>query len=146
REFQRKLEEEKRKLGQSIDLHQVAIGMGNGSTEKRDHVRNQIETRKNIDFQIFAIDTEYHMRVAFALGCICFALVGCPVGIWFSKSDYLSAFITCFLPVVTIYYPLMFCMINLARVGKFAPWLTIYGADLLMVAVGLVLFRKLARY
>ena len=64
-----------------------------------------------------SIDAERHMRPALALGCLCFALVGCPVGIWFSKSDYLSAFITCFLPIVIVYYPLMLCGINMARSG-----------------------------
>ena len=69
------------------------------------------------------------MRPGFALGCLCFALVGCPVGIWFSRSDYLSAFIICFLPIVTVYYPLMFFTINLARYGKMPPLFVVYTAD-----------------
>ena len=101
--------------------------------------------RRIRDNQIFNIHAEWHMRAAFALGCFCFALVGCPIGIWFSKSDYLSAFITCFLPIVTIYYPLMFCLINMSRAGKIPPWLGIYNADALLLLVGLILFRRLAR-
>jgi lipopolysaccharide export system permease protein len=89
--------------------------------------------------------TELHMRPALALGCLCFVLVGCPVGIWFSKSDYLSAFITCFLPIVAIYYPLMLCGINLAKKGKLEPWLIIWPANVLLALTALILFRKLAR-
>ena len=144
-ETERRLEAEKQRIGEAIDLHQVAIAMGNGDAEKREHVRNLIYERKNLDGNIFAIQTEYHLRAAFAFGCICFALVGCPVGIWLSKSDYLSAFITCFLPIVTIYYPLMLCMINLARSGKVLPWMGVYAADGLMLLAGAILFRKLAR-
>jgi lipopolysaccharide export system permease protein len=85
------------------------------------------------------------MRPTLALGCLCFALLGGPVGIWFSKSDYLSAFVTCFLPIVTVYYPVLFCMINVARIGRFPPWMGMYNANLLLLAVGVVLFRRLQR-
>ncbi len=102
------------------------------------------ERRYRID-QMNSIQAEWQMRPALALGCLVFALVGCPVGIWFSKSDYLSAFITCFLPIVIIYYPLMFCMYDMGRVGKIPPYLGIYNADLLMLVAGVILFRRLAR-
>ncbi|HJT78177.1 MAG TPA: LptF/LptG family permease, partial [Gemmataceae bacterium] len=75
--------------------------------------------RSVIRQEIHAIDAEFQMRPALALGCLCFVLVGCPVGIWFSRSDYLSAFITCFLPIVFLYYPLMLCGSNMAKEGKF---------------------------
>ena len=91
------------------------------------------------------IDAELQMRPALAFGCLCFVLIGCPVGIWFSRSDYLSAFITCFLPIVFVYYPLMLCGTNFAKQGKFGTSLTVWAADILMGVVGLALFRKLLR-
>ena len=94
---------------------------------------------------MLAVDTERHMRVALSLGCLFFALVGCPVGIWFCKSDYLSSFVICFLPIVTIYYPLLVCMINMARNGRVNCWLTIHNANALMMLAALILFRRLAR-
>lgn len=143
--YEEKLHLEKHRIGHEIDLHQVALGLGTASGHFHDHVQSKISERKNLDLQIFAIHSEWHMRPAFALGCLCFALVGCPIGIWFSKSDYLSAFITCFLPIVLIYYPLMFCTINYARAGKIAPWLGVYDANALMLVAGMILFRRLAR-
>ena len=85
------------------------------------------------------------MRPAFSLGCLCFVLVGCPVGIWFSKSDYLSAFMTCFLPIVTMYYPLMLCTVNFARAGKADPALVIWIANGVLLLASVFLFRKLVR-
>ena len=38
--------------------------------------------------QILWLDVELQMRPALSVGCFCFILVGCPVGIWFSRSDY----------------------------------------------------------
>jgi lipopolysaccharide export system permease protein len=136
---------ERQKLSRDIDSHQGTIKRGQASPHFHQHVKDQTNERKIRDSQIVNIDCEWHMRTALSLGGLCFALIGCPIGIWFSKSDYLSAFVTCFLPIVTIYYPLLFCMINLSRSGKVPPWTSIYNADVLMALAGVVLFRWLAR-
>ncbi len=79
--------------------HQPGAGRIRGARQESHQRKSHIETKLRY------LVTELHMRPALALGCLCFVLVGCPVGIWFSRSDYLSAFITCFLPIVVIYYP-----------------------------------------
>ena len=91
------------------------------------------------------IDVEKLMRPALSLGCLCFILVGCPVGIWFSRGDYLSAFITCFLPIVIVYYPLMLCGTNLAKDGRFNIVVLVFASDVLIGLWGIFLFRKLLR-
>jgi lipopolysaccharide export system permease protein len=91
------------------------------------------------------IDVEIHMRLALATGCLCFVLVGCPVGIWFSKSDYLSAFITCFLPIIVVYYPLMLGGINLAKDRQLPPAVALWAANGVMLVTAFLLFRRLAR-
>jgi len=144
-EYEEQCLHEKERVSREIDRHQVQLSLGKGDSGFAGHVANLFRERKNHDQQLFAIQCEWHLRVGFAIGCLCFALVGCPVGIWFSKSDYLSAFITCFLPIVTIYYPLMFCTINMARNGKIPAWAGIYVADVVMLIVGLWLFRRMAR-
>jgi lipopolysaccharide export system permease protein len=93
---------------------------------------------------IQAIDVDKQMRPAVALGCLCFVLVGAPVGIWFSKSDYLSAFITCFLPIIVVYYPLLLSSINAAKGLKLTP-LVVWSANGVVLVIALVLFRRLAR-
>jgi lipopolysaccharide export system permease protein len=91
------------------------------------------------------LDVELQMRPALSAGCLCFILVGCPVGIWFSRSDFLSSFMTCFLPVVLLYYPLMLCGTGLAKDGRYDVVSLVWGADGLMAAVGVVLFWRLLR-
>lgn len=93
-----------------------------------------------------AILVEKHMRPALALGCLFFVLVGCPVGIWFSKGDYLSSFITCFLPIVFLYYPFILCSTTMVKDTNkgISEWI-IWGPDLLMASLGTVLFRRLLR-
>lgn len=107
-----------------------------------DSLNNQLgQTRQ----QIVALDVELQMRPALSLGCLFFILVGCPVGIWFSRSDYLSAFITCFLPIVFVYYPLMLCGTGMAKEGRFNIVPLVWGADAFVGLIGVVLFWRLLR-
>ena len=95
--------------------------------------------------QIVALDVELQMRPALSFGCLFFILVGCPVGIWFSRSDFLSAFITCFLPIVFVYYPLMLCGTGMAKEGKFNMIPLVWGADAVVGVTGLILSWRLLR-
>ncbi len=95
--------------------------------------------------QVLWLDVELLMRPALSVGCFCFILVGCPVGIWLSRNDYLSAFIVCFLPIVLIYYPLMLCGTGLAKEGHMDPIALVWGANLLMGLIGGALFWRLLR-
>ncbi len=147
-EYYEKHRQRKQDIEEQIKLLQVKINLNPSPAAdelrllEADLRRFEAELRYPTE-QMNSIEAEWQMRPALALSCLCFALVGCPIGIWFSKSDYLSAFITCFLPIVIIYYPLMFCMYDMSRAGKIPPYLGIYNADLLMLGAGLILFRRL---
>jgi lipopolysaccharide export LptBFGC system permease protein LptF len=92
-----------------------------------------------------SLNAELQMRPALSCGCLFFVLVGCPVGIWFSRSDYLSAFITCFLPIVFLYYPIQLCMTGLAKDGKLHAALALWAADTAMGLIAVLLFRRLLK-
>ncbi len=109
------------------------------------HVFNLERKLRSIRSQVYALLAELQMRPALSLGCVFFVLVGCPVGIWFGRSDYLSSFITCFLPIVFAYYPLILCGTGMAKSGRFNPVLTIWAADIVTGAVGVVLLGRLLR-
>jgi lipopolysaccharide export system permease protein len=125
------------------ELAQMPPGPERDSREK--HRKNVYGDQKYVRQQIVWYNVELLMRPAQAVGCLCFILVGCPVGIWFSRSDYLSSFITCFLPIVIVYYPLMMCGTGFAKEGKFEPITLVWGANVLIGLIGLYLFRRLLR-
>lgn len=104
--------------------------------------RNQIAQAQQ---EIVALNVELQMRPALSLGCLFFILVGCPVGIWFSRSDYLSAFITCFLPIVFVYYPLMLCGTGMAKEGRYNMIPLVWGADAIVGLMGVILFWRLLK-
>ncbi len=128
---------------------QIASGEEPAPVEGADpalHALNLSARLKTKKQQLNHLYVEQLMRPALSMGCLCFVLVGCPVGIWFSLSDYLSAFITCFLPIVVLYYPLMLCGTNMAKEGRYNQAVLIWGANGVMVLIGLVLFRRLLRH
>lgn len=85
-------------------------------------------------------ETERRMRAAMAWGSFFFVLLGAPVGIRFARRDFLSAFITCFVPIIIIYYPLMLGGANLGRGGFVNPIYSLWLGNLvLLVLTGLVL-------
>ncbi len=86
------------------------------------------------------IDAEFQIRPALAFGCLCFVLIGAPVGIWASRSDYLSVFMVCFLPTVFVYYPFMMSGTKFAKDGRFDALPAIWAANAILftIATGLI--------
>jgi lipopolysaccharide export system permease protein len=113
--------------------------------EREQHLRHVDLVLMENEQRLLSIDTELQMRPALACGCLFFVLAGCPVGIWFSRSDYLSSFISCFLPVVFIYYPVQLCCTNLAKDGKIHPVLGLWMANAVIGFLSLFLYRKILK-
>jgi lipopolysaccharide export system permease protein len=109
------------------------------------NIRNHEAELRQEEQKLHGLDAELYMRPALSFGCLFFVLVGCPVGIWLSKSDYLSAFISCFLPIVILYYPIQLCMTNLAKDGKIHPALALWAANAAMGVMSLGLFHRLLK-
>lgn len=98
-----------------------------------------------IDYDYFEhrydkLETEKQMRVAIAFSPLFFVLLGTPVGIWRARGDFLTAFMVCFLPIITIYYPLTLFGVNLGKEGIVEPLLALWAGNLVLaVLCGLVL-------
>jgi lipopolysaccharide export system permease protein len=129
-----------------IALVVARLAMSNPPASLPQHLTNLQNEQKQRQSEIYNLETEINMRPALSLGCLCFVLVGCPVGIWFSRSDYLSAFISCFLPIVFLYYPMLLCATSYSKQGKVPPSLALFAADVLMAVVAIGLFRRLLKH
>jgi lipopolysaccharide export system permease protein len=137
--------QEEEQLTTQIALATSKFLLSNNIADLPVHLKNLKAIRKQKHQELFALETELQMRPALSMGCLCFVLIGCPVGIWLSRSDYLSAFITCFLPIVFLYYPILLCGTNFAKGGRFDPLLSMWAANIMMGVVAVVLFRRLLR-
>jgi lipopolysaccharide export system permease protein len=109
-----------------------AINWGDVNSAFRDHV----DWKRRCD----ELDTEWQLRYSMAVGSLLFVFLGGPVGILFAKRDFLSAFMTCFLPIIGLYYPLMLVGTNLGKEGLLSPIYSLWiGNIILAVMAGLVL-------
>ncbi|MFM8275021.1 MAG: LptF/LptG family permease, partial [Gemmata sp.] len=88
---------------------------------------------------------EVHARPALAVSCIVFALIGCPVGIWANRADYLSTFVVCFIPTLLVYYPLLLAGTDMGKTGKVPLAVGCWAADIFMGGVGVLLTWRLLR-
>jgi lipopolysaccharide export system permease protein len=92
-----------------------------------------------------SIDVELCSRPALSVGCLCFVLIGCPVGVWASRSDYLSIFVICFLPTLFVYYPFLLAGMNLAKDGKVPAFIAVWSANIIVGTIAVVLTWRLMR-
>lgn len=92
--------------------------------------------------EVNELETEKHMRLALSCGSFFFVLLGAPVGILFARRDFLSAFISCFIPIIVLYYPLTLLGVNMGKEGLVTPSVALWvGNCTLAVLSGLVLPR-----
>lgn len=124
-------------------------GAAVGSAAERVQYQAQADSLKaqatNLGRQIRAVEAEYYMRPALALGCLVFAVLGAPVGIWANRADYLSTFVICFLPAVFIYYPLLLAGSNMGKDGRLPLGLGCWVANIVVGAAGAGLVWRLLR-
>lgn len=109
----------------------------------------QVEHCKNVAKHLDRVDRimryEYHIRPATAFGCLFFALLGCPVGLWANRADYLSIFVICFLPALFVYYPVLFMAGGFARGGNLPMALGVWTANGVLAVAGVLLAWRLIR-
>jgi lipopolysaccharide export system permease protein len=142
----REIRAEEEKLTADIAMQMAQSAMSQPPVSLAQHLTNLKNERDRKQMEITALDAELQLRPALSLGCFCFVLVGCPIGIWFGRSDYLSAFVTSFLPNVFLYYPLYLCGTNLAKQNKVPLEVGIWAANVVIALIGLALFKRLMRH
>jgi len=90
--------------------------------------------------------TEIHSRYALACSCFFFCLIGTPFSMRFGKSQFLTSFLICFLPIVCGYYPLMIGLITQAKKGAIDPVSSMWVANILLAIGGWFAARHVIRY
>lgn len=101
-------------------------------------IEDQLRMKRNAE-------NEYYMRPALSLGCLVFAVIGCPVGMRANRADYLSSFVVCFLPTMAVYYPILLAGSNMGRDGKLPLPIGVFAADTIGAVLSIALTWKLIR-
>jgi lipopolysaccharide export system permease protein len=132
-ELQEKIDNERRR-----QAFEASLWIAGGNVDRVDWRRVRAA---DIEFPWWSnkkneLETEKYVRVALAAGAFFFVLLGAPVGILFAKRDFLSAFITCFVPIIVLYYPLVVAGINLGKEGVAHHSVVFAGDGLLAFLAG----------
>jgi lipopolysaccharide export system permease protein len=91
-------------------------------------------------------ETEKQLRNSMAFGSLLFVILGAPVGIRFAKRDFLSAFMTCFLPIIGLYYPLMLFGINMGKEGSLEPYQALWISNLVLAVMAGWVYPRIIKY
>ena len=81
-----------------------------------------------------------------AFGTLFFVFLGAPVGIIFAKRDFLSAFISCFMPIIIVYYPLMLLGVNMGKEDVLNPVVALWAGNVLLCVLALFALRPVIRH
>ena len=108
---------------------------------------NHFESEEfSADFVSNRMRTEIHSRYAMAGSCLFFTFLGGPFAILQARRQFVTSFILCFLPILLIYYPVVFLMLNLARNGSFEPWWSVWIPNALIGIASLLVLRRVIRH
>ncbi len=100
---------------------------------------------KENQYRIYRLEMEPHRRWSTGFSCLCFVCVGSPLAVLMRKSDILTSFFVCFMPVLLLYYPLLIFSIDQAKSGRI-PGESVWLGNVIMLGIGWLLYKKVRRY
>ncbi len=122
---------ERERLRQAIRAS-LAIGAGRIGLANWKEVQTAYVDYNFWDQQYYVLETEKQQRTALGFGSLFFVILGAPVGILFARRDFLSAFITCFTPIIVLYYPLTLLGMNLGKENILNPTAALWMGNSLL--------------
>jgi lipopolysaccharide export system permease protein len=124
----------------------LTVASGRARRVKWPEVGQAIRHNAYLEQRFDKLETEKHMRTSIACGAFFFVLLGAPVGVWRARGDFLSAFMTCFVPIITLYYPLTLAGVNLGKEGQLDPFFALWMGNALLGVLGGLVLRPVRRH
>lgn len=125
----------------------AAFAMARGDFESMKHSTFQMHSWAMMaaNQEIRTLRTEYFNRFAMSVSCFFVVLVGTPFSILMAKKQFLTTFLFCFLPVLTVYYPIVMMTQNLCKAGQLDPIYASWFANGVLFISALYYLRKVMR-
>ena len=130
-----------------IQAIEVAFAMARGEFESLSSVsfrRHQARLDSALH-TIHGMRTEYYNRFSMSVSCLFFVLLGSPFAILMAKKQFLTSFLFCFLPILTVYYPISMMTQNMAKSGQIDPIWSAWMANLALLLAGIYFIRRVLR-
>jgi lipopolysaccharide export system permease protein len=88
------------------------------------------------------LNSDLHNRYAMAVSCLFFVLLGSPFAIVMARKQFLTTFLFCFVPILTIYYPINMMTQNLSKIGTLDPSWAVWTANGVMALAATYFLRR----
>ena len=98
------------------------------------------------DFRQRRLKTEIHSRYSMAGSCLFFTLIGGPFAVLQARRQFITSFIMCFLPILIVYYPVMFLMVNLGKHGDVDPSWAMWVPNAILGIAAVLVLRKVVQH
>ncbi len=115
---------------------------GSASPEPSDPIAAQIADRQ---WKIYRLKTEPYRRWSNGFACLCFALIGMPVAMLWRHADGLTNFFVCFLPILSVYYPLLMLGEDLSTSGTLPP-ISFWMGNVILTIPAIIFLRRIIRH
>ena len=91
------------------------------------------------------LNSDLHNRFAMSVSCLFFVLLGSPFAMIMAKKQVLTSFLFCFLPILTVYYPITMMTQNLSKIGTLDPSWAVWTANGVMGIAASYFLRRVLR-
>lgn len=88
------------------------------------------------------LSSDLHNRFAMATSCLFFVLLGSPFAIVMARKQILTSFLFCFVPILTVYYPITMMTQNLSKIGTLDPSWAVWCANGVMALAAAYFLRR----
>lgn len=89
---------------------------------------------------------EIHNRFSMSASCWFFAFLGGPFAMLQARRQFITSFIICFLPILVVYYPVMFLVMNLCESGVLAAWWAMWVPNMIIGAAAFLVLQKVMQH
>ncbi len=124
----------------AIDLSQVAVPQKLVSLPVSDRRIGQLLSARGPS--ALQARVELQRRAAFPIACLVFALIGVPIGVRPRRGGRAAGLVLT-LVLIGGYYFLFVYGVHLAAQGQISVWVGVWGANIVMALLGLLLFRRI---
>ena len=113
----------KERMGRQKQAVEAAFALARGDFEalRSNSFNAHEQSVRSAAHEIRGIRTEYYNRFAMSVNCFFVVLLGTPFSIVMAKKQFLTTFLFCFLPILTVYYPIAMMSQNLSKAGQIDP-------------------------
>lgn len=102
-------------------------------------LRRMLKNKEFPEYKIPKVKTEIHKRISISFSCLALVLVGVPMGMLTKRGNFVAAFGASVGVIFVLYYPLLLVGEVLGNMGKVPPIISMWAANVLTAAIGVVL-------